>query len=81
MMATVVLDIVVWSHGLCYDLSMLEYKVIKFPPWLFSAISNTPLGRKTHAPNSQRLETVTLILPLEATTVNNTIDSSGVTVE
>ena len=33
---------------------MLEYKVIKFPPLLFSAMSNTPVGRKTHAPNSHR---------------------------
>ena len=35
---------------LIYNRSMLEYKVIKFPPWLFPTKSNTPLGRKTHAP-------------------------------
>ena len=43
---------VIWSHVLSYDRSMLEYKVIKFPPWLFSKMSNTAMSRKTHAPDS-----------------------------
>ena len=41
-------------HGFSYDYSMLKYKVIKFPHWLFSTMSNTPLRRKTKAPNSHR---------------------------
>ena len=45
-----------WSHGLIYYRSMLKYKVIKFPPWLFSKISNTAMIRKTHAPDSHRLK-------------------------
>ena len=43
---------VTWRHGRSYDCSMLEYKVIKFPHWLFSAMSKTAIGRKTHAPDS-----------------------------
>ena len=42
------------SHRLSYNCSMLEYKVIKFPPWLFSTISNTAICRKTHTPNSHQ---------------------------
>ena len=45
---------VIWSHGLSYDRSMLEYKVIKFPPWLFSTILNTSIVRNTHAPDIHR---------------------------
>ena len=43
-----------WSHGLSYDLSMLEWKVNKFPPWLFSMMSNTAMSRKAQAPNSHQ---------------------------
>ena len=43
-----------WNHGLSYDCSILEYKVIKFPPWLFSTMSNTAIGRNTHAPDSNQ---------------------------
>ena len=43
-----------WSHGLRYDFSMLEYNVITFPPWLFSTMSNTPMRRKTDAPDSHQ---------------------------
>ena len=32
MKTTVALGRVRWIHGLSYDHSMLEYKVIKFPP-------------------------------------------------
>ena len=41
-----------FSHRLSYDSKILEYKVIKFPPWLFSTIPNTAMSRKTHAPDS-----------------------------
>ena len=82
MTTTVALGRIRWSHGLRYNRSMLEYKVNKFPPWLFSTRSNTAIGREdTHAWQSP-METVTLILPLEATSVNNPIDissNSGVT--
>ena len=54
MTTTVALGRVIWSHGLSYDLSMIEYKVIKFPPWLFSTMSKSAIGRKTHAPDSHR---------------------------
>ena len=63
-----------WSHGLRYDLSMLEYKVDKFPPWLFSTISNTAVGREDTRAWQSPMETVTLILTLEATIVNNPSD-------
>ena len=41
-----------WSNRLSYNCYMLEYKVIKFPPWLFSMMSNTAMRRKTHTPDS-----------------------------
>ena len=47
---------VIWSHGLSYDWSMLEYKVIKFPPWLFSTVWNSAIGRKTHTDDSHRYQ-------------------------
>ena len=47
-----------WSHGLSYDRSMLEYKVINFPPWLFYTMSNLATGRKTHAPDSHRWQSL-----------------------
>ena len=31
---------------------MLEYKVIKFPPWLFYTVPDYAIGRKIHAPDS-----------------------------
>ena len=37
-----------WSHGLRYDHSMLEYKVIKCPPWLLSMMLNFAIVRKTN---------------------------------
>ena len=40
-----------WSNGISYNRSMLEYKVIKFPPRLFSILSNTAMSRKTQAPD------------------------------
>ena len=54
MTTTVALGRVRWSHGISYDRSMLEYKVIKFPPWMFSTMSNSAIGRKTHTPDSHR---------------------------
>ena len=88
MMKTVALGRIRWSHGLSYDRSMLEYKVIKFPPWLFSTMSNTTVGIKDTRAWQSPMETVTLIMPLEATTVNNPSNSrsdiwvtSGATVE
>ena len=54
MTTTVELGRVRWSHGISYDCSIIEYKVIKFPPWLFSTMSNSAIGKKTHAPESQR---------------------------
>ena len=75
------------SHILSYNRSMLEYKGIKFPPWLFSTMSNTAIIRKTHAWQSL-MKSVTLSLPREAMTVNNTSNirsdsgvTDGVTVE
>ena len=56
MTTTVALGRVIWSHGLSYDCSMLEYKVIKFPPWLFSTMSKPSIGRKTHAPDSHQYQ-------------------------
>ena len=41
-----------WSHRLSYDHLMLKYKIIKFPPWLFSTMLNTAISRKTHTPDS-----------------------------
>ena len=41
-----------WRHKLSHYHSMLEYKVIKFPPWLFSAMLNTNMSRKTYATDS-----------------------------
>ena len=43
-----------WSQGLSYDSSMLEYKVIKFPPWLFSTMLNSTIDRKTQSHESHR---------------------------
>ena len=43
-----------WIHRLSYDRSMLEYNVIKFPPWLFSMVQNSIIGRKTHVPDGHR---------------------------
>ena len=45
---------VIWSYKIRYNCSMLEYKVIKFPPWLFSMMSNTTIGKKIHAPDSHQ---------------------------
>ena len=45
-------DIVRNSYIFGYNRSILEYYVNKLPPWLFSAKLNTPLRRKTHAPDS-----------------------------
>ena len=36
-------------------------KVNKFPPWLFSVNSNTPLRRKTHAPDSHQWSPLPLL--------------------
>ena len=49
---------VIWSHRLSYNCSMLEYKVIKFPPWLFSTTSNTAMSRKTHEHDSYQWKTL-----------------------
>ena len=43
-----------WSHGLSYYNSMLEYKIIKFSPWLFSTMFHSAIGRKTHTHNNHR---------------------------
>ena len=45
---------VIRSYRLSYNCSMLECKVFMFPPRLFSTMSNTAIGRKTHAPDSHR---------------------------
>ena len=58
MATTVALGRVRWSHGLSYNISMLEYKVINFPPWLFSTMSNSAIGRKTLATDSHRWQTL-----------------------
>ena len=54
MTAMVELDRSKWSHRISYNSSMLEYKVNKFPPWLFSTTSNTAIVRKIHAPDSHQ---------------------------
>ena len=43
-----------WSQGLSYDSSMLEYKVTKFPPWLFSTMLNSAIVRKTQGHDSHQ---------------------------
>ena len=60
MTTTVALGRVRWSHRISYDLSILEYKVIKFPPLLFSMMSNTAIVRKTHVPDSHRCKPLPL---------------------
>ena len=47
-----------WNYKIGYNSSMLEYKVIKFPPWLFSTMTNTDKGMKTHPLDSHRLKPI-----------------------
>ena len=49
---------------------MLEYKVINFPSWFFSTIQKRYKQEDTRSWQSQ-MKTITLILPLEVTTMNN----------
>ena len=43
-----------WRNRISYDNSMLEYKVIKFPSWMFPLMSNTAIGRKPQEPEIHR---------------------------
>ena len=70
------------SHGLSYDRSMLEYKVVKFPTLtVFYDVRHCYEQEDTRS-WQWLMEIIILILPPEATTVNNPSDSrrdSGVT--
>ena len=64
---------VIWSHGISYNCSMLEYKVIKLHLDFYD-VQNWYMQEDKRTWYSL-METVILILPLEATTVNNPSNS------
>ena len=68
-----------WSHRLSYDRSMLEYKVIKFPPWLFSMMLNTAIIHQTHAPDSHQWKLLPwfCLLRQQPCTIQSTAGATG----